>query len=398
MNNERKGTIAMERKSAAMILAVLITIMTLTACSSKTAKQTYTVIQDSKYDSVFLNVSIDDFLASGFHFGDSCDISFSNGLTFEDIPFFSGYYVHTGMPLIVGYPGYEYISVTRNNQGLWTDAGLTENDTAVVTLHETGKYLNEQEALSQSYSNDKDEYRDDIQFANFRALSGGKLKEKFLYRGASPVDNQKNRAASANTLLEKNGIRFILDLADSEEEYLGYRKEADFSSFYAAALYDEGSMALLDMSSSYGSEAFKQKLAGGLHKMLSAEGPIYIHCLEGKDRTGFVCVLLEALAGAGYDEMLGDYMKTYENYFGITKADNPDKYNAVVSLYFDAFAAYLHGTEDLDVLTSADYSQDAVNYLLDAGMTADEIAALRNMITEGSNETCSVKAASARTA
>ncbi len=377
----------MERKSTAMILAVLIAIMLLTACSSKTVKQTYDIIQDNKYDSVFLDISIDDFIASGFHFGDSCDITFSNGLTFEDIPFFSGYYVRTGMPLIVGYPGYEYISVTRNNQGLWTDAGMTENDTAVVTLHEAGKYLNEQETLSQSYSNDKDEYRDDVQFANFRELSGGELKENFLYRGASPVDNQKNRAASVNTLLEKNEIRFILDLADSEEEYLGYRKEANFSSFYAAELYDEGNTVLLDMSSSYGSDVFKQKLAVGLQRMLSAEGPVYIHCLEGKDRTGFVCVLLEALAGAGYDEMLDDYMKTYENYYGITKTGSPDKYNAVVSLYFDAFVAYLHCTEDLDVLTSADYSQDAVSYLLDAGMTADEIAALRNMITKDSNET-----------
>ncbi len=372
----------MKKRGAAILLAVLTVIMTLSACGSKTVKQTYNVLQDSKYDSVFLNVSIDDFLASGFHFGDSCDISFSNGLTFEDIPLFSGYYVRTGMPLIVGYPGYEYISVTRNNQGLWTDAGLTENDTAVVTLREAGKYLNEQEALSQSYSNDKDEYRDDIQFANFRALSGGSLKEGFLYRGASPVDNQKNRAASANALLEKNGIRFILDLADSEEEYLGYRKESGFSSFYAAALYDEGSTALLGMSSSYGSEAFKQKLTGGFRKMLSAEGPIYIHCLEGKDRTGFVCFLLESLAGASYEEMLSDYMKTYENYYGITKEDDPDKYNAVASLYFDAFAAYLHGTEDCDELASADYSQDAVDYLLDAGMTADEIGALRILITK----------------
>ena len=138
------------------------------------------------------------------------------------------------------------------------------------------------------------------------------------------------------------------------------------------------------MSASFGSDTFKQKLAAGLRKMISAEGPVYIHCLEGKDRTGFVCFLLESLAGASYDEMLSDYMKTYENYYGITKEDS-DKYNAIASLYFDAFAAYLHGTEDSKALTSADYSQDAVNYLLDAGMTADEIAALRNMITKKSN-------------
>lgn len=372
----------MKRKGMAMILAVLTIITSFSACGRKSAKQTYSITQDSKYDLVFLNASIDDFIASGFHFGDSCDVTFSNGFMLEDIPFFSGYYVRTGTPLIVGYPGYEYVAVTRNNQGLWTYAGLTESDTAVVTLHEAGKYLTEQEALSQSYSNDRDAYKDDIQFSNFRALSGGKLKDGFLYRGASPVDNQKNRAESVNALLEKNGIRFILDLADSEEEYLGYREEAGFSSFYAAGLYDSGCTVLLDMNSDYGSDTFKQKLAEGLRRMLSAEAPIYVHCLEGKDRTGFVCFLLESLAGASYDEMLSDYMKTYENYYGITKENSRDKYNAIASLYFDTFAAYLHGTEAVEELASADYSQDAVDYLLSAGMTADEVAALRNMITK----------------
>ncbi|MCF0121010.1 MAG: tyrosine-protein phosphatase, partial [Oscillospiraceae bacterium] len=171
------------------------------------------------------------------------------------------------------------------------------------------------------------------------------------------------------------------DLADAEDEYLGYQENEDFSSFYAAGLYDKGCVALLNMSSSYGSDAYKQSLAEGLKMMISAEGPVYIHCLEGKDRTGFVCFLLEALAGASYDEMLADYMKTYDNYFSITKDGTPAKYEAVSSLYFGAFAAYLHGTEDVKELESADYSQDAVAYLLDGGMTSEEIASLLDMIT-----------------
>ena len=373
----------MERKRAVKILAVLSAILALAACGRKTPKQTFefAVLQDTKFDAVYLDTSIDDFIASGFQFGDSCDVAFSNGLAFEDIPFYSGYYVRSGMPLVVGYPGYEHIAVTRASGGLWTESGLTENDTATVTLHEAGKYRNEQETLNQSYSNNREDYRDDARFANFRALSGGRLKEDFLYRGASPVDNQKNRAACADALLRQAGIRFILDLADTEEEYLAYREEPGFSSFYAAGLYDEGGMALLDMGAAYGSDAFKQKLAGGLRSMLSADGPVYIHCLEGKDRTGFVCFLLESLAGASYDEMRRDYMKTYENYYGITQTGTPEKYSAVVSVYFDAFAAYLHGTEDTVALASADYVRDAVDYLLDAGMTAEEIETLRSRIT-----------------
>lgn len=79
--------------------------------------------------------------------------------------------------------------------------------------------------------------------------------------------------------------------------------------------------------------------------------------------------------------VLDDYMMTYENYYGITKQDNPEKYDAVVSVYFDAFAAFLHGTEEHG--GAGDYTQDAVNYLLDSGMTAQEIHTLRNMTTKG---------------
>ena len=139
-------------------------------------------------------------------------------------------------------------------------------------------------------------------------------------------------------------------------------------------------MALLNMSADYASADFKQKLASGLKKMLSSEGPVFIHCMEGKDRTGFVCCLLESLAGASYDEMLDDYMMTYENYCGITKQDSPEKYDAIASLYFDAFIAFLHGTEEHGA--AGDYTQDAVSYLSGGGMTAEEINALREMITK----------------
>ena len=365
----------------AVLLVLALILALLPACGGRTVYRGE-VTRDEKYDAVYLEVTIDDFLEKGFAFGDSCDIKFSNGLEFKDIPFFNGYYVRTGLPLIVGYPGYPYVAVTRNNEGLWTAAGLKEGDRATVTLHERGKYSAVQEALGQSYSNDRAEYTDDVQFANFRELSGGALKPGFLYRGASPCNNEKNRAPYANAFVEEKGVRFILDLADSKEDFEGYMAGEGFTSDYTAGLYQEGKIALLDMGSSYGSDAYKQKLAGGLREMIAAEGPVYIHCTEGKDRTGFVCMLLECLAGASYSEMLSDYMKTYENYYGVSETGTPEKYAAIADLYFDAFAAYLHGTEDIAVLRSADYTEDARAYLRDAGMTAEEIGALEAMIRE----------------
>ena len=379
--NKQKRSMKRPAAKLGILVAALLLLAALAACGGRTVCRA-DVTKDEKYDAVYLKVTIEEFQKKGFAFGDSCDIRFSNGLEYKDIPFYNGYYVRTGLPLIVGYPGYPYVAVTRNNEGLWTAAGLKDGDTATVTLREHGKYSAVQEALGQSYSNDRNEYADDVQFANFRALSGGSLKPGFLFRGASPCNNEKHRAPYANALVEAQGVRFILDLADSQEDFEGYLAEADFSSDYTADLYADGRIALLDMGSSYGSDAYKQKLAGGLREMLlAAEGPVYIHCTEGKDRTGFVCMLLECLAGADYSEMLTDYMKTYENYYGVSEAGTPEKYAAIADLYFDAFAAYLHGTDDVTVLRSADYTEDARAYLRDAGMTAEEIDALRDLIT-----------------
>ncbi|MCQ2446766.1 MAG: hypothetical protein MJ141_07795, partial [Clostridia bacterium] len=231
---------------AAMLLAVSVL---LTSCGGKAAPVSIEadVMQDEKYDAVYLDITIEDFLAAGFAFGDSCDVTFSNGLSFEDIPFYNGYYVRSGLPLIVGYPGYPFVAVTCNNEGLWTKAGLKDGDNARVTLREAGKYLDVQEALSQSYSNDRSEYASDVEFANFRALSGGRLRENFLFRGASPVDNRKNRATYANAMLKENEISFILDLADSEQDLLGYFEEADFAPDYAKSLYEKDCVAPLSM-------------------------------------------------------------------------------------------------------------------------------------------------------
>lgn len=136
------------------------------------------------------------------------------------------------------------------------------------------------------------------------------------------------------------------------------------------------------MGSSYTSEAYKQSVVKGFRHMLNASGPYYIHCMEGKDRTGFVCALIEALASSTYEEMCVDYMTTYSNYFRISKEEMPDKYDAVVALYFDSFMECLHGTSDTEILKKADYTNDAKQYLKDGGMTDEEINKLINLISK----------------
>ena len=112
-----------------------------------------------------------------------------------------------------------------------------------IRLKEANKYSSVQEALGQVYSFEYSDYDGTEEFCNFRALSGGELKEDFLFRGASPVDNSRNRAAYTDQLLKERSISYVIDLADSEENMQGYLSEEDYSSPYTAGLYENGRIA-----------------------------------------------------------------------------------------------------------------------------------------------------------
>ncbi len=350
----------------------------LVSCSSPSSSsvklESASISEDTKFESATVDVSIEKFQSLGFKLGDSCDVSFSNGYELQDVPFYNGYYVKNGDPVIVAYPSSPCISITLNNTGIWKTARLSEEYNVTITLKEAGKYLPTQEALGQSYSLLRSDYSSDEEFSNFRALKGGKLKDNLVYRGASPVDNSRNRAEITDGLLEKSGVSCVIDLADSEEDFLAYTKDTSYQTPYTVSLHDEGKVVLLSMGSSYASDVYKQSVVKGFEFVLSHDGPYYIHCMEGKDRTGFVCTLLEALLGASYQQMKDDYMMTYKNYYKISLEETPEKYNAVASLYFDSFIECLHGS--LEVLGEGGYAENAKSYLASGGMENSSIEAL----------------------
>lgn len=56
-----------------------------------------------------------------------------------------------------------------------------------------------------------------------------------------------------------------------------------------------------------------------LHLLLGAEAyPVLIHCRAGKDRTGFVCALVQQAVGVERAAMFQDYLKTNEHFAPLT--------------------------------------------------------------------------------
>ena len=335
---------------------------------------------DAKYGNINVMVSIDDFQALGFGLGDSLDAAFSNGYTMEDVPYYNGYYVDIGDPEVIGYPGAETIQIAVNFGGdLWEAAGLSEKDTVTISLNKKGKYKSTQDAMDLQYSDDRADYKSDEVYGNFRAVRCGSIQPDTLYRSASPCDNEHGRAACVDDLCEAAGIRFIMDVSDSSEEIEEHIGGDDFDSDYFLPLYESDHVIPLDMNADYHSDEFAGKVAKGFISISQHEGPYLIHCLEGKDRTGFICALAESLAGAPYEEVVNDYMISYENYYGITEASDPEHYDASRTQNIDGMLTYLAGCEQ-EELPSANLSQGARKYLLNAGMSDEQIDAFLEKI------------------
>ena len=303
-----------------------------------------------------------------------------------------------GQPLLIAYPGYDYIKAAvnygddlwetaglqqKNDQklNLWMQSKLEEHDTASVYLNERGKYADIQAARDIHYYDERERYTTDEEFANFRSIHMGRIAENRLYRSASPCDNQHNRAPYVDRLIEQAGVNGIMNLSDSHLKIRGYMEKDGFDSPYFLSLYQNDQVIPLALNMNYLSEEFAVTAAQGLKELAKLEPPYLIHCTEGKDRTGFICMLVEALAGADYQQIADDYMVTYDNYYGITADSEPDKYQTILEKNLDAMIRSIVGDESINI-TNTDLSVYAKNYLLKAGMSEEEITAFLNRICE----------------
>lgn len=376
------------KKLCHSFISFIVAVLFLTACSVKSPKMSTGVTgirEDADFGNVIFDIGVDEFNALGFKHGDSLDVSFSNGYTLEDIPYYTGYYNPVGEPLLVEFMGAEIVGAI-NYGTLWKEAGLSEGDTAVIKLREAGRYLEVQNALDIAYSDDRNAYESDEVFANFRDIKAGNLKEKMLYRSASPCDNKHNRARYSDSLAKKAGVRLIVDLADSDEEIQDFMSRDDFDSPFFASLYADNAVIPLNLQVDYKADDFRAQIIKSLKIMSERDGPYLIHCIEGKDRTGFLCALLECLSGASYDEIAADYMESYKNLYGIDRASDPEKYDTILGNNLVPMLRFMTGSDENADITTVDRGSGVEAYLLGGGMTEEEIGALKEKLCKRSGQ------------
>lgn len=239
--------------------------------------------------------------------------------------------------------------------------------TVTLSLREKGGYLNLLARHRLRMSKVREDYPDltDEQYANFRNVATTGMGRHVLNRSSSPVNPAYNRNKEADTAVNAAGIRTVMNLADSEYVMKGYED-------YASTYYSRLDVIALNLIVDFQSTSFRAGIAEGFRFFGAHQGPYLVHCTIGKDRAGFVCAVLECLMGASADEVIADYMVSYYNYYGVEPG----------SVIYDVIAESnickaLETAFGIADIADADLSACAEAYLLDIGMTAEEIAALK---------------------
>ncbi len=328
----------------------------------------------SKYGNVGTDIYADVFTGAGYAVGDILKVTVGDQTV--EAPFGTGYSnVDTGNAIVLTDTSNNTVAAAIN-MGNFSKTYGAEMDTVITfAMGEKEGYLEEYTIrnIDALRTNDIKDYGDDkAVFANFRAVKMGDMAEGVLYRSSSPVNPELGRNTYADEFAKEAGIKTILDLADSEEEYAAYE---GVEASYAVTT----NTVKLDMGVDFAAEDFTAKLKTGLEYMLANEGPYLIHCNEGKDRAGFVAMLLECLMGGKVQEITEDYMLSYENYYHVEK--DSDRWVRIAQSNVVANLLKLTGAEDEKALAKADLSKAAETYLTETvGLTAEQVTALKDVL------------------
>ena len=243
-----------------------------------------------------------------------------------------------------------------------------------ITMKEKGGYREEWLIRQLVRTNERSAYANlsDEAFANFREINATGIGKGVLYRSSSPINPALGRNTYADKAAENAGIITVVNLADPSNTYEGTE-----STYYSTC-----QVVYVNLGMDFLSEATLNGIAEGMRYIINNNGPYLIHCNEGKDRAGFISSLLECLMGATLDEVIDDYMLTYYNYYGVEEGS--EKYDAIVK---NNLIKVLNTTFKVDDIYKADLAAEAAAFLTeDAGLTADEVTALKAKLTISLNE------------
>jgi len=380
------------KKAVSLLLALVMALCLVIPAGAEETAVTGGVKEVQKYGNLVLDIAPAALKEAGFEYGDLLKITV-NGKDY-DVPLCTNYSdVDTGS--LVLRDASDALTLAINMGDFATTNGIAAKETAEdgsftwnfpegktiadvtvsITMGEKGGYHDQYLIHQLTRTDNREDYSSDAVFANFRNVAAGDLGENALFRSSSPVNNELGRASYADTLAQENGVKAVMNLADDNAAIDGYFAAEGFNSPYYQSLFDARKVKALNLGVDFTAADFQSGLAEGLRFFAANEGPYLVHCTEGKDRAGFTSALLECLMGASYDEVVADYMVTYENYYHLTAGS--EQYEAVKNSNIVSVLNSITGAEKGADFSKMDLAVAATTYIKAIGLTDEELASLK---------------------
>ena len=333
-----------------------------------------------KHGEISTTLTLEDFNKEGIFFKDTVKVKFlDKELIIPFVPSFRC--THSGGTVLVGDKMFKTVPIIAFHSNFVKKnriAVFLENEDRTIDilpckgikfpirftfeLYEKNGYEEEFKIYDLRRSNNRDDYKEltDEEYCNFRNVNVGSIKEGILYRGSSPINDFMKRAKYADAALKKYGIKTIINLSDDKnvaESYEGYND----------TYYSKQKIIFLDTNADVTSYNFGKSVLKAMRFIIENEGPYYIHCMEGQDRTGAVCAIFESLLGASKNELMIDFMKTYENFYKVVRGS--EQYMAIIKGELQENIASVRGFsyDTIDVL------KHPVSFLHFLDLTDEEI-------------------------
>jgi len=202
--------------------------------------------------------------------------------------------------------------------------------------------------------------------SNFRKVPG----TANLYRGYHPYkkshpdyDTEKTRLEFVNSFIQQSKVQSIITLSGRE---LLDPKYNEFVYPYVKQIQENDNQCFIDTSYETVyfdclSEEYNNTVKTICQFIASHDGPFYIHCRLGSDRTGTMSAVLACLCGASWNEIAEDYEKTCN--LGIGEYRNR-------KLLACMFKQLLKGKEPSEV---EDLTQEVKNHFIKTGILSEEL-------------------------
>jgi protein-tyrosine phosphatase len=218
-----------------------------------------------------------------------------------------------------------------------------------------------------------------------RTTDGRRTRPRRIVR----ADALDGLTASGWAALSAHGVRTVIDLRDDDERGVDAAPRpasvttvhlpldgSEDREFWDA--WDSGPQFATPLYYGPHLQRFPERNAAVLSAIARAEpGGVVFHCASGRDRAGQATLLLLALAGVSVEDIAADYaMSAARLTARYATRGEPDQGPLVEAFLAD------RGTSGVELITRLVRELDVEATLRDAGLTSDDVSALRRRLLD----------------